>query len=153
MPEDKTPRKTPTWVGKVVDSKDAEIEAEKEKTAYMREMASEQREWMERQIAREKEFQEEQLKASFLEREERSKTLYNISEADRKSKDTTIHRLWYIIILLIVAVLVLAGKTVGLSVPGMGSLSASDTPSTKSKKAKRAKKKSGHTAPRKSPGR
>ena len=153
MSEDKPTRKTPTWFGKVVDSKDAEIEAEKEKTAYLREMATEQREWMEKQIEREKEFQEEQLEASFQEREARSKALYNISEADRKSKDTTIHRLWFIILILVLAVLVLAGKTVGLSIPGMGSFSAAESEGApKAKGKKKAKSPAARTSSRRGSG-
>lgn len=126
-------RKTPTWVHKMVEAKDDALEAEKEKTAYMKDMATEQRQWLEKQIEREKEFLEKQLQQSFNEREARSKALYDISENDRQSKDITIKRLWIASVVQILIIAALAGVTVTGKLPFIGDigLNQSDTPAKK----------------------
>lgn len=114
--------KTPTWVGKVTAAKDAEIEAERAKVEFLKDVADEQREWLQKQIEREKEFLEAQLNQSFAEREARSKALYEISEKDRESKDLTIKRLWIGLILQGLIIAALSGITVTGKIPFIGDI-------------------------------
>lgn len=109
--EGKTPRssrrsKTPTWVGHVIKS--AERSAE-ERVQAVKE-ASEDKE----------QFIREQLERELRERQDRSKALYEIAKERAEHQMVTIKRLWFVIVLLIAAVVVLAGHAVGMSIPGIG---------------------------------
>jgi hypothetical protein len=109
--------KSPTWVGKVVDAKDEQIAAIKElsneKTAFMI----------------------DRLDAEYKEREKRSKTLYEISQArandmqrSLEGKDTTIKRLWIANVIQVLIIAALAGVTVTGKIPFIGDIGL-DAPS------------------------
>lgn len=106
--------KTPTWVGTIVSAKDEQIAAIKElsddKTKFML----------------------DRLEQEYKEREERSKTLYEISQARAddnqaalESKALTIKRLWAIILLQTFILAALAGVTVTGKVPFVGDVNLS----------------------------
>lgn len=98
--------KTPTWVGHVIKS--AERSAE-ERVQAVKE-ASEDKE----------QFIREQLQREAQERDKRSQALYEIAKERADHQMVTIKRLWFVIVLLVSAVVVLAGHAVGLSIPGLG---------------------------------
>lgn len=103
--------KNPTWVGKVVDAKDEQI-------AAIKELADDKMTFM-----------IERLEVEYKEREKRSATLYEISEAraadmqkSSENKDITIKRLWIANVIQVLIIAALAGVTVSGKIPGVGDI-------------------------------
>lgn len=74
-------------------------------------------------------FVRERLEAEAIERDKRSRALYEIAKerADdmakaMESKDRVIKSLWILLIILVLSVLALAGHAVGLNIPGFGEI-------------------------------
>jgi hypothetical protein len=98
-------------VGKVVDAKDEQI-------AAIKELADDKMSFM-----------IDRLEVEYKEREKRSETLYEISQArasdmqrSSENKDITIKRLWIANIIQVLIIAALAGVTVTGNIPGVGEL-------------------------------
>jgi hypothetical protein len=103
--------KSPTWVGKVVDAKDEQI-------AAIKELADDKMSFM-----------IDRLEVEYKEREKRSATLYEISQArasdmqkSSENKDITIKRLWIANVIQVLIIAALAGVTVTGKIPGVGDI-------------------------------